>query len=64
MITREIRTDGLLFLPLYCGLYIVGLVIVSRYRITRDDHEGTPRCARRAQGELELAGGIAVEFRD
>ena len=39
-VTREIRTDlASLFLPLYCGLYIVGLVIVSRYRITRDDHE-------------------------
>jgi Na+/melibiose symporter-like transporter len=39
-VTREIRVDlASLFLPLYCGLFLLGLVIVSRYRITRDDHE-------------------------
>jgi len=39
-VTREIRVDlASLFLPLYCGLFLLGLVIVSGYRITRDDHE-------------------------
>ena len=28
-----------LFLPIYCGLYLLGLVIVSKYRITREDHD-------------------------
>jgi Na+/melibiose symporter-like transporter len=38
-VTYEIRVDlATLFLPIYCGLYLVGLAIVSRYRITRDDH--------------------------
>ena len=38
-VTHEIRLDlATLFLPIYCGLYILGLVIVSKYRITREDH--------------------------
>ena len=38
-VTYEIRLDlATLFLPVYCGLYILGLVIVSKYRITREDH--------------------------
>ena len=38
-VTYEIRLDlATLFLPIYCGLYILGLVIVSKYRITREDH--------------------------
>ena len=37
--TRELRIDlASLFLPLFCGLNLVALYIVSRYRITRDDH--------------------------
>jgi Na+/melibiose symporter-like transporter len=39
-VTHEIRMDiASLFLPIYCGLYILGLVIVSKYRITRADHD-------------------------
>ena len=38
-VTNEIRLDlATLFLPVYCGLYLLGLVIVSKYRITRADH--------------------------
>ena len=38
-VTYEIRLDlATLFLPIYCGLYILGLVIVPKYRITREDH--------------------------
>jgi Na+/melibiose symporter-like transporter len=39
-VTDEIRMDlATLFLPIYCGLYVLGLVIVSKYRITRADHD-------------------------
>jgi glycoside/pentoside/hexuronide:cation symporter, GPH family len=39
-VTHEIRMDiASLFLPIYCGLYVLGLVIVSKYRITRADHD-------------------------
>ena len=39
-VTHEIRMDlATLFLPIYCGLYCLGLVIVSKYRITRADHD-------------------------
>lgn len=38
-VTREIRLDlATFFLPLYCGLNLVALYIVSTYRISRDDH--------------------------
>ena len=39
-VTNEIRMElATLFLPIYCGLYLLGLVIVSKYRITRADHD-------------------------
>jgi Na+/melibiose symporter-like transporter len=39
-VTQEIRMSlATLFLPIYCGLYLLGLVIVSKYRITREDHD-------------------------
>ena len=39
-VTNEIRMNlAILFLPLYCGLYLLGLFIVSKYRITRADHD-------------------------
>jgi len=39
MVTHQVRLDlATLFLPLYCGLFLLGLYIVSRYRINRDDH--------------------------
>ena len=38
-VTYEIRFDlATFFLPLYCGLYLMGLVIVSTYRIDREGH--------------------------
>jgi glycoside/pentoside/hexuronide:cation symporter, GPH family len=38
-VTYEIRRDlAMLFLPLYCGLFLIGLWVVSTYRISRDDH--------------------------
>ncbi len=39
-VTQGIRMNlATLFLPIYCGLYLLGLVIVSKYRITREDHD-------------------------
>tara|TARA_B100001079_G_scaffold211286_1_gene185415 strand:+ start:352 stop:1623 length:1272 start_codon:yes stop_codon:yes gene_type:complete len=38
-VTYEIRFDlATFFLPAYCGLFLLGLVIVSTYRIDRDEH--------------------------
>jgi len=38
-VTYEIRRDlATLFLPLYCGLFLLGLWVVSTYRISRYDH--------------------------
>jgi Na+/melibiose symporter-like transporter len=38
-VTYELRYDlATLFLPLYCCLFLVGLYIVSRYRIDREGH--------------------------
>ncbi|MCZ6501915.1 MAG: MFS transporter [Gammaproteobacteria bacterium] len=38
-VTYEIRFDlATFFLPLYCGLYLMGLIIVSTYRIDREGH--------------------------
>ncbi|MCZ6888554.1 MAG: MFS transporter [Gammaproteobacteria bacterium] len=38
-VTFEIRRDlALFFLPLYCSLNLIGLYIVSRYRIDREGH--------------------------
>lgn len=39
-VSDEIRMDlATLFLPTYCGLYLLGLVIVSKYQITRENHD-------------------------
>ena len=39
MMTRELRVNlASMFLPLFCGLNLAALVIVTRYRITRDGH--------------------------
>ena len=48
-VTSEVRMDlATFFLPLYCGLFITGLIIVSRYRINRRDHsENLNRLAAR-----------------
>ena len=48
-VTDEIRMDlATLFLPTYCGLYLLGLVIVSKYQITRENHgENVQELAKR-----------------
>ena len=39
-VTDQIRMDlATLFLPTYCGLYLLGLVIVSKDQITRENHD-------------------------
>ena len=39
MMTGELRERlAALFLPLFCGLNLVALTVLTRYRITRDDH--------------------------
>ena len=39
LMTRELRVDlASFFLPMFCGLNLIALYVVSRYRITRDDH--------------------------
>jgi Na+/melibiose symporter-like transporter len=50
-VTDQIRYDlATFFLPLYCGLFITGLIIVSRYRINRSDHgDNLNRLAQRKQ---------------
>lgn len=38
-VTREIRMNlALFFLPLYCSLFLIGLYVVSMYRIDRQSH--------------------------
>ena len=39
MMTRELRVNlASMFLPLFCGLNLLALLVISRYRITRDSH--------------------------
>jgi Na+/melibiose symporter-like transporter len=38
-VTQEIRFNlAVFFLPLYCGLFLTGLYIVTRYKIDRKGH--------------------------
>ena len=55
-VTQEIRMNlALLFLPLYCGLFLIGLWIVSGYRITREDHSAhLESLAARKQQDTDL----------
>jgi Na+/melibiose symporter-like transporter len=55
-VTQEIRMNlALLFLPLYCGLFLIGLWIVSNYRITREDHTAhLESLAARKQQDTDL----------
>lgn len=50
-VTYEIRLNlALFFLPLYCSLFLIGLYIVSRYRIDREGHSANlERLAERYQ---------------
>jgi GPH family glycoside/pentoside/hexuronide:cation symporter len=57
-VTNEIRQDlAMFFLPLYCGLFLAGLYIVSTYRISRDDHSANlAALAERKDTGLEAVG--------
>lgn len=51
-VTQEIRTNiALAFLPLYVGLGVVALVIVSRYGIDRDRHAGNLQALNARRGQ-------------
>ncbi len=52
MMTTELRENlALMFLPLFCALNLTALLVLSRYRITRDDHtENLVALARRGGG--------------
>ena len=65
-VTMEIRQDlASFFLPLYCGLFLLGLWVVSTYRIRREDHsanlatleERRLHSKKYRQITIELAGG-------
>ena len=61
MVTDQIRFDlASLFLPLYCGLYMAGLIIVSRYKIDRNIHsENLKKLSSRHQADHE-DGSVSV----
>ncbi len=61
-VTMEIRTDlATLFLPLYLGLCLLALVIVSRYSIDRDGHAAnlSTLSGREARDAVTLAATSA-----
>ena len=54
MMTSELRQDlASMFLPLFCGLNLIALYVVSRYRITRDDHAANLVALARRQRDSE-----------
>ena len=54
-VTYEVRYDlATFFLPLYCGLYLLGLWIVSTYRISRDDHNANLAALAERHGTDQL----------
>ncbi|HIG42526.1 MAG TPA: hypothetical protein EYQ14_18580 [Gammaproteobacteria bacterium] len=61
MVTDQIRFDlASFFLPLYCGLYMTGLIIVSRYKIDRNIHsENLEKLSNRHQVDHE-DGSVGV----
>ena len=52
LMTHELRRDlASLFLPVFCGLNLTALLVLSRYRITRHDHAANlAALARRQDG--------------
>ncbi|MDE0367452.1 MAG: MFS transporter [Gammaproteobacteria bacterium] len=54
LMTRELRVNlASMFLPLFCGLNLLALLIVSRYRITRDGHSANLAALARRKGAAE-----------
>ena len=62
-VTYEIRRDlAMLFLPLYCGLFLLGLWVVSTYRISRDDHSSNlSELASRKSNSGDAGGTIDTD---
>ena len=61
-VTNEIRYDlAMLFLPVYIGLYLLALAIVSRYSIDRDGHNTNLHklSGKEATDAITLAGTSA-----
>lgn len=58
MVTATIRTDlAIFFLPVYCGLNLLALIIVATYRINRTDHNtNLALLAERKAGIVRAAG--------
>ncbi len=55
-VTDELRFSmAIFFLPLYCGLYLFSVYILSGYRITREDHTANlTALAERRDGEMTV----------
>ena len=50
-------STAVLFLPLYCGLFVTGLYIVTRYKIDRRGHgENLVELAERREREASSPG--------
>ena len=61
-VTNEVRYDlAMLFLPVYIGLYLPALAIVSRYSIDRDGHNSNLHTLSGKEGKdaVSLAGTSA-----
>lgn len=57
-VTHEIRLNlALFFLPLYCSLFLIGLYIVSLYRIDRDGHSSNLKMLSE-KAQIDEAGQI------
>jgi Na+/melibiose symporter-like transporter len=56
--TWQIRFDlATFFLPLYCGLVLLAIAVLSRYRIDKENHEANlATLARRRQDRDALKG--------
>ena len=58
MMTPELRVNlASMFLPLFCGLNLLALLVVSRYRITRDGHSANLAALARRKGGAEPGTG-------
>ncbi|MCZ6617274.1 MAG: hypothetical protein O7E57_04000 [Gammaproteobacteria bacterium] len=59
-ITNEIRFNlAIFFLPLFCGLCLVALIFVSRYKIDRAGHVANLEAlATRHQTDITDSGGV------
>ena len=61
LMTRDLRVNlASMFLPLFCGLNLLALLIVSRYRITRDGHSANLAALARRKGAAAPGAGSAT----